>query len=361
MKRFFGLGMVAVTGIALIVLFSNIGGVPTASATGTGGTISLGTVSGADVPVNTTATTDAYSGFNMHVTTNISPGAALTSIVGSDVGGTIQVQGNTFCSSSTPAAGQRVFGCVALEFQNSSSAGLLATLTVTGSGNGCIQVTLVTGFVDQNLNTYTVNDADNSAQAVTVSSAVANVLVGSGILSDCGSAATATPPSTDTPTATNTPSATATIAPTFTPTATQTPTGCVGDLDCDGISDNLDNCPSAANPDQANTNLFNFKNNLPGTDTRGNACDPDISGDGYGNTKKLALFKNLTVYCPIMRADVDGDGAVSILDLTKVGQRFAQAIPPAPQRYAQTAGDHISILDLTKMAQVFAQSVTSCP
>ena len=62
-----------------------------------------------------------------------------------------------------------------------------------------------------------------------------------------------------------------------------------------------------------------------------------------------------------MRADVDGDGAVSILDLTKVAQWFTKSIPPAPQRYAQDADNLISILDLTKMAQVFIQNVSACP
>jgi hypothetical protein len=148
--------------------------------------------------------------------------------------------------------------------------------------------------------------------------------------------------------------------PTPTPTATPGP-GCQGDLDCDGIPDALDNCPSVPNPDQANTNLFNFVRNLPGSDPRGDACDPDISGDGYGNVKKLALGKNLDIYCPIMRADVDGDGVVSILDLAKVAQWFTKSIPPAPQRYAQDADAQISILDLTKMAQVFTQHVSACP
>ena len=136
---------------------------------------------------------------------------------------------------------------------------------------------------------------------------------------------------------------------------------CPGDADCDGVSDALDNCPAAPNPDQANTNLFNHLANRPGSDVRGDVCDPDISGDGYGNTKKLALGKNPLVYCSIMRADVDGDHGVSILDLTRIAQRFAQSIPPAPQRYAQDADNQISILDLTRMANVFTQYISACP
>jgi hypothetical protein len=74
-----------------------------------------------------------------------------------------------------------------------------------------------------------------------------------------------------------------------------------------------------------------------------------------------ALGKNPALYCNIMRADVDGDGGVSILDLTKVAQKFTQSVPPAPERYNQDADNQISILDLTRIAQVFTQKVTACP
>ena len=48
------------------------------------------------------------------------------------------------------------------------------------------------------------------------------------------------------------------------------------DSDGDGILDLNDNCPTIANPDQAN--LDNA------TDDLGDACDPDIDGDGHNNT-----------------------------------------------------------------------------
>ena len=135
------------------------------------------------------------------------------------------------------------------------------------------------------------------------------------------------------------------------------------------MPDVRDNCPVVFNPDQKNTDAGNTALNRPGADALGDACDPDISGDGYGNVKKAALGKNLLVYCPIMRADVDGDGVVSILDLTKVAQKFTQTFTPDPtvgldvgiQRLNQDGDNTISILDLTKMAQVFTQQVTACP
>jgi outer membrane protein assembly factor BamB len=133
------------------------------------------------------------------------------------------------------------------------------------------------------------------------------------------------------------------------------------DTDLDGVPNATDNCPFVSNPDQLNTDAANTALNRPGADAFGDACDDDISGDGYGNVKKTALGKNLLIYCPIMRADVDGDGAISILDLAKVAVYFTQSVPPAPERYKQDADSVISILDLTRMAKVFTQKVSACP
>ena len=49
----------------------------------------------------------------------------------------------------------------------------------------------------------------------------------------------------------------------------------------------------------------------------------------------MALGKDPLVYCPIMRADVDGDGQVSILDLAQVAGQFLETVPPAPARLDQ--------------------------
>jgi len=146
------------------------------------------------------------------------------------------------------------------------------------------------------------------------------------------------------------------------------------DTDGDGVSDGPlgiaqsppllpgpDNCPFTPNTAQTNTDAANTALNRPGADALGDACDDNISGDGYTNAQHVALAKDPTKYCNIMRADVDGDGAVSILDLTRVAQSFIQSIPPAPERYNQDGDNKISILDLTRMAQVFIKPVTACP
>lgn len=173
--------------------------------------------------------------------------------------------------------------------------------------------------------------------------------------------ATSTPTSTATATATPSPTSTHTPTATATNTPTATPTSSSPDSDGDGMPDGVDNCPFVVNPDQLNTDGANTGNNHPGADALGDACDGDIDGDGYSNEDELAVTGDPLVYCDIMRADVDGDRSVSILDLTSVAQYFTQSIPPAPERHNQDADSLISILDLTRMAQVFIQNVSACP
>ena len=152
--------------------------------------------------------------------------------------------------------------------------------------------------------------------------------------------ATSTPTNTPTDTATNTPTDTATITPTdtptptptLTPTSTSTPTAtatpCVlPDADGDGVCDSLDNCPSVPNADQANSRpefinlhvyglLFDDTTALNST-TLGDACNPDIDGDGLANDVELQLGPTGTEHaqCPAatgptdpLKLDSDGDG-----------------------------------------------------
>jgi alpha-tubulin suppressor-like RCC1 family protein len=86
-------------------------------------------------------------------------------------------------------------------------------------------------------------------------------------------------------------------------------------------------------------------------------CAPDTDGDGYPDTTD----PNPNSYCPIMRADVDGDGQVTIVDLSTVAQDFLQSVPSAPARYDQDGDGQITIVDLGMMAQDFLQPVTACP
>src|SRR5207253_2603971 len=93
-------------------------------------------------------------------------------------------------------------------------------------------------------------------------------------------------------------------------------TFCPGDRDCDQVSDGSDNCPDTPNPGQTNTDGHNSSLGRGGQDTVGDACDENVSGDGYSNEQHAALGKDPAAYCPIMRADVNGDGVVDALDLS---------------------------------------------
>ena len=64
-----------------------------------------------------------------------------------------------------------------------------------------------------------------------------------------------------------------------------------------------------------------------------NSQDDDIDGDGYTNAQENALGKNPLVYCKIMRADLNGDGAVNTPQhLVLFSQWFTDPVPPAPAR-----------------------------
>jgi outer membrane protein assembly factor BamB len=133
------------------------------------------------------------------------------------------------------------------------------------------------------------------------------------------------------------------------------------DTDLDGVPNATDNCPNISNPDQLNTDAANTANFRPGADALGDACDNDISGDGYTNAQKTAAGKNPLLYCEIRRADVDGDGVVSIIDLADVALFFSTQVPPSPERFKQDADNTLSILDLADMGLVYTKNVSACP
>ncbi len=161
-------------------------------------------------------------------------------------------------------------------------------------------------------------------------------------------------PETPTATLTGTPTNTATATSTSTRTPTSTPTRTA-------TSTNTATRTPTSTPTFSPTSTTTPVPTETATPTATSTPDlTDSDGDGYTDAREIELVEDPQSYCEIMRADVDGDGAASVLDLTKVAAYFGGSVPTAPERYDQDADTQISILDLTKMATVFGASVAAC-
>lgn len=91
----------------------------------------------------------------------------------------------------------------------------------------------------------------------------------------------------------------------------------VGDADGDGAVDVQDNCSERSNADQRDTD----------GDGYGNACDPDLNGDGITNFVDLAIMKEV-FFEQRPDADLNGDAIVNFADLAILKARFFE--PPGP-------------------------------
>ena len=86
----------------------------------------------------------------------------------------------------------------------------------------------------------------------------------------------------------------------------------------------------------------------------------DSAGDGYTDLMKSRLGVTPSIYCNIMRADVNDSGKVTLSDLVLTAQQYNQKIPPAAPRYNQNGDAKITLADLVLEAQVYNQPVTIC-
>jgi hypothetical protein len=86
-------------------------------------------------------------------------------------------------------------------------------------------------------------------------------------------------------------------------------------------------------------------------------------GGGAGSSREAKPTARRTPSgpCAIARADIDGDGAVSILDLIRVSAHFGESVPPAPAALDQDGDGAITILDLNLVTSVFVRQVSDCP
>mgnify|MGYP001585558953 CR=1 FL=1 len=93
------------------------------------------------------------------------------------------------------------------------------------------------------------------------------------------------------------------------------------------------------------------------------AENTDNDHDGFANLVERYMGTNPNVACGVNAwpPDVDGDGAVTILDLTNVANAFLTRVgdPQYKNRYDMDADGAITILDLTVIANYFLQPCTN--
>lgn len=87
------------------------------------------------------------------------------------------------------------------------------------------------------------------------------------------------------------------------------------DSDADGWPNTADSCREDANPLQRDTDL----------DGPGNACDPDLNGDGVVNVLDLGELRGV-FFSGDADADFNGDGVVNLIDLGTL-RRFFFGVP----------------------------------
>lgn len=92
----------------------------------------------------------------------------------------------------------------------------------------------------------------------------------------------------------------------------------VPDSDADTIRDTLDNCMTAANSDQRDTDNDGF----------GNRCDPDFDGNLVVNAADLAYLKS-KFFSTDPDADLNGNGVVNAADLAILKSMFFKAPGPS--------------------------------
>lgn len=333
--------VIALIPVALVALSSQHAGSPSASAAGVGGTLSLGPASANTVPVNTTTATNQWSGYNIYISTGTSSGVALTSIAGAN--GTL-LTGSTVCGASTPLPSDKVWGCGSASTVTAS--GLLATFTFNASGNGCITAVLVAGNSASPdyavVGTFTMDAVTRTPQANVVSSAIINVLFGTGTSADC-------------------------VAP------TPPLVGPVRDHKTDA---NGDGYSAADEVTAANCGVSSCSGILTlGTrETRtckdaGRACgipNPPIDESGAAHVGGSSTGYGCGTDPKLAKSDIDLDGVVTILDLAKVAGWFGNSVNSStadPRWEGNMDGDGvITILDLATMASYFGKSVAAdCP
>jgi len=103
------------------------------------------------------------------------------------------------------------------------------------------------------------------------------------------------------------------------------------DRDGDGVPDAFDDCIDVPDGPAAPGPFALIQRDTNG-DGYGNACDPDLNGDGIVNFADLARMKNV-FFRRDLDADLNGDGIVNFADLTRLKKFFFK--PPGPSGRAR--------------------------
>jgi hypothetical protein len=89
-------------------------------------------------------------------------------------------------------------------------------------------------------------------------------------------------------------------------------------------------------------------------------CDADTDDDGYNDGREVSLNEDPISFCPIMRADVNDNLAVNVIDLYLAAREFGP-VPPGNQRMNQNNDVTIDVIDLFRIAQRNNRYIAECP
>ena len=134
------------------------------------------------------------------------------------------------------------------------------------------------------------------------------------------------------------------------------------DTDYDGLS-NHDEATFGTNPNNPDTDADGLPDGVEVFTFGSNPTNPDSDGDNYTDGEEAALGKSPTIFCKVMRADIDKDHTVTILDLSATAAAY-MTTTGHPGFRADADFDHdgvITILDLSYQASVYQQNIAVCP
>ncbi len=224
-SAFFAIALVAIVALVLVVFPQNSAEADTPTS-GVGGQLSIGATSllsgSVIVPIDTTATTDAYGGFSVNLKWTVSAFA----YGGLDSSGSVLAGHSPLCLAAAQPSGE-IISCSATDSSAFTTAGNLVKYKLTPIGPpSCTILHLNTLNApdngDSTTGSYTINYDDQSPQANTYGTDLA--------VNQAGAPCVPVGSPTNTPTPTNTLTPTATFTPSMTPTSTATSVSGVPDV-----------------------------------------------------------------------------------------------------------------------------------